>query len=108
MHASRPSSLPPSEGRDEDDDRVLKQLSDCEDAETAVKLMTDKTLENVILDDLLQKWTPAQGHQRCSIPLRVYEPHNVKSDNLSARRVMTQSLIASPYARTVDGKKGEW
>ena len=70
MHASRPSSLPPSEVRDEDDERVLKQLSDCEDedAETAVKLMTDKALENVILDDLLHKWTPAQGHHRCMHP----------------------------------------
>jgi hypothetical protein len=47
---------------------VLKQLSDCEDAETAVKLMTDKALENVILDDLLHKWTPAQGHHRCMHP----------------------------------------
>jgi hypothetical protein len=30
----------------------------------AVQLMTDKTLENVIMDDLLQKWTPAQLHHR--------------------------------------------
>jgi hypothetical protein len=47
----------PSQGLvDEDEDN--------EDAEMAVQLMTDKTLENVIMDDLLQKWTPAQWHQR--------------------------------------------
>ena len=47
----------PSQGLvDEDEDN--------EDAEMAVQLMTDKTLENVIMDDLLQKWTPAQLHHR--------------------------------------------
>ena len=39
------------------------------------------------------------------MPLCVDEPHNVKSDNLSARRAsidtIAQLLIASPYARTV-------
>jgi hypothetical protein len=49
---------------DEDNDSVPRRLSLCEDVEMAVQLMTDKTLENVIMDDLLQKWTPAQWHQR--------------------------------------------
>jgi hypothetical protein len=52
------------EDEDEDNDGVPRRLSFCEDAEIAVQLMTDKTLENVIMDDLLQKWTPAQLHHR--------------------------------------------
>jgi hypothetical protein len=65
MYSVRASSVSPSEVRDNDDDRVLKQsLSDCEDSERAVKLMTDETLENVIMDDLLHKWTRAQWHHR--------------------------------------------
>jgi len=52
------------EDEDEDNDGVPRRLSFCEDAEMAVQLMTDKTLENVIMDDLLQKWTPAQLHHR--------------------------------------------
>jgi len=58
----------PSQGElvdeDEDDDSVPRRLSLCEVVEMAVQLMTDKTLENVIMDDPLQKWTPAQWHQR--------------------------------------------
>ena len=58
----------PSQGElvdeDRDNDSVPRRLSLCEVVEMAVQLMTDKTLENVIMDDLLQKWTPAQWHQR--------------------------------------------